>query len=188
MPRPMNTHSTQPDLTKRHIRYIDVSVQKWLLIALVALEILLVTGALWVLYLQLIGTVEANLYRAHSVGKPDIYPLLQTALIGLGSFLIINLIALWIADRLWARRLKLILQPFMELMHKAEKLDFSADAQESKPHKVVELAHIWRTTERQRLINLRTAINQLNTSGGALSPAGKEHMRATLETILKLLP
>lgn len=184
----MNTPSTQPGLTKRRIKYVDDAVQKGLLITLVALEILLVSVTLWILYLQLIGTVEANLYRAHSAGKPDINPLLQTALIGLGGFLVINIIVLWVADRLWARRLKSILQPFTELMLKTEKLDFSSDTHQFKPHKLVEVAQIWRSAERQRLINLRKAIHQLSESGETPSQTDKERTRATLETILKLLP
>ena len=178
----------QPNLVKRRIIYIDHTVQKWLLVALVALEILLVTGALWLLYLQLISTVEANLYRAHAVAKPDIYPLLRAVLIGLGGLLIINIAALWAVDRLWARRLESILQPFTELMRKTEALDFSADAPEINPHKVLELAQAWRATERQRLLNLRAAIKQLNASGEPSSAAEVEHVRTTLETIRKLLP
>lgn len=179
--------SAQPNLIKRRTIYVDDSVQRWLLVALVTLEIMLVTGALWFLYLQLISTVEANLYRAHSVGKPDIYPLLKVALIGLGVLLAINIAVLWIADRLWARHLASILQPFMALMNKVEALDFSADTPPAKPHEAVNLARAWRDTERQRLLNLRAAINQLEAPGGASSDAQKERLRASLETIRQLL-
>ncbi len=177
---------TPPKIIKRRIVYVDHSVQRWLLIALVSLEIILVGGALWLLYLQLINAVEANLYRAHAVGKPDIYPLIKMALIGLSGLLAINLFVLWIVDRLWARHLASILRPLTELITRVEALDFSPDELSAKPHKVVELAHTWRETERQRLLALRAAINQLDVSGPTGGSADKN--RAILETIRKLLP
>lgn len=179
--------TTQQKIVKRRIVYVDHSVQRWLLIALVALEIILVAGALWLLYLQLVSTVEANLYRAHAAGRPNIYPLIKVALIGLGGLLVVNLLVLWIMDRLWARHLASILRPFTGLITRVEALDFSPD-EISKPHKVVELAHAWREAERQRLRDLRSAINQLDTVGQTGSAADKERRRVLLETIRKLLP
>ena len=177
---------TPPKIIKRRIVYVDHSVQKWLLIALVSLEIILVASALWLLYLQLINTVEANLYRAHAVGKPDIYPLIKMAIIGLSCLLAINLFVLWIVDLVWGRHLTSILRPLTELVTRVEALDFSPDELSAKPHKVVELAHTWRETERQRLLALRAAINQLGVPGQTDGSADKD--RAILETIRKLLP
>lgn len=183
----MNTPAKQ-NWIKRRIIYVDASVQKWLLVALVILEIMLISGALWLLYVQMITTIEANLYRAHSVGKPNIYPLLKVALIGLGGLLAINMVVLWIADRLWARHLASIFKPLMAMVNKVEMLDFSADAPATKSHEAVNLAHTWRNTERQRLLNLRAAINQLEMPSETPSTAQHEHMRTTLEAICKLLP
>ena len=180
--------TTQPKMIKRRQVYVDHSVQKWLMIALVTLEVVLVSGALWLLYTQLIHTVEANLFRAHAVAKPDIYPLIKLAIIGLSGLLIINLLVLWIVDRLWARHLSSILQPFSSLVAKVEALDFSPDESPTKLHNVVELAHTWRHTERQRLQALRVAINELPTNSPTLSPAEKKQVRHTLETIRQLLP
>lgn len=179
---------TPPKTIKRRIVYVDHSVQKWLLIALVMLEIILIAGALWLLYLQLISAVEANLYRAHATVRPDIYPLIKVAIIGLSGLLAINLIVLWLVDCLWARHLATILRPFTELVRRVEALDFSPDEISAKPHKVVELAHAWRETERQRLRDLRAAINQLDTAGQTGLLADKERTRILLETIHDLLP
>lgn len=183
----MNTPVKQ-NLIKRRIIYVDASVQKWLLVALVMLEILLISGALWLLYVQMINTIEANLYRAHAVAKPDIYSLMRVALIGLGGLLIINIAVLWMVDRLWARQLATIIKPLMAMVSKVEMLDFSADAPVTRQHEVVNLAHTWRNTERQRLLNLRAAINQLDVSSEAPTAAQQGQMRATLEAIRKLLP
>lgn len=182
------TTPTQQKIIKRRIVYVDHSVQRWLLIALVTLEIVLVSGALWLLYLQLVSTVEANLYRAHAASRPNIYPLIKVALVGLGGLLAINLLVLWIMDRLWARHLAAILRPFTGLLTRVEALDFSPDAISSNPHKVVELAHAWREAERQRLRDLRAAINQLDAIGQTDSPADRERRRVLLETIRDLLP
>ena len=183
----MNSPAKQ-NLIKRRIIYVDALVQKWLLIALVMLEILLISGALCLLYMQLINTIEANLYRAHAAGKPDIYPLLKFALLGMGGLLAINVFVLWMADRLWARHLASIFKPLMAMVNKVERLDFSADAPVLQSHESVNLAHAWRNTERQRLNNLRAAINQLDVPGETLTAAQRGQMRAALEAICKLLP
>ena len=183
----MSTPAKQ-NLIKRRIIYVDASVQKWLLVALVLLEIILISGALWLLYVQMINTIEANLYRAHAVAKPDFYSLMRVALIGLGGLLVINVFVLWLADRLWARQLASIIKPLMAMVSKVEMLDFSADVPVTRQHEVVNLAHAWRNTERQRLLNLRTAINQLDVLTETLTAAQQGQMRATLEAIRKLLP
>ncbi|MDO8413154.1 MAG: hypothetical protein Q7S51_05110 [Gallionellaceae bacterium] len=178
---------------KRHIIYVDHALQKWLLVVLIALEIVLITGTLWMLYLQLTSVVETHLFRAHSAAKPDIYPLLKTGLIGLSWLIIFNVLSLWIADRIWSRQINSILQPFTELVGKIEQLDFSEVALHdialgAQPHPVIELTHAWRTAERERLRNIRTAIAQLETTGDMTTPGTEERTRATLETIRKLLP
>ena len=178
----------KPAMIKRRIIYIDGTVQKRLMIALVTLEILLVGAALWVLYLQLVGTVEANLYRAHAVGKPVVFPLLKAAMLGLGSFLAINILLLWAADRLWARHLETILGPFSALTDKVSTLDFSADTTPDQPHNVVSMALAWRDAERRRLQILREKIRQLDTPAGSSTPADKERRRQALEAMLRQLP
>lgn len=174
---------------KRRIIYVDGAVQKWLLIALVAFEIALVSGALWLLYLQLSAVVEDNLYRVHFSDEPHIDPMLiKNVLFGLGALVAINVGVLLIVDWFWSRNINSILQPFAKLLGKVEALDFSEDMAVPKSHKVVDLAHAWRNSERQRLFKLRTEIAKLEGRGGSSDPQEKARARETLEYIVKLLP
>ena len=180
---------SQSNYIKRRIVYVDDKVQKGLLLALLALEILLVIGTLWVLYLRLGKVVDSNLYRVHFSGKPHIFPqLLETALIGLSGMVVINIAALWVAGRVWIRHVSSIVKPFMELMSKVEALDFSEDAAVHAPHKVVDLALVWRHTKRQRLLRLRTEIAKLDELGDLSGAEAPRRARASLEEIRKLIP
>ena len=183
----MNTPSPSSDVKRRTV-YVDGAVQKWLLIALVALEILLISAALWVLYLQLSELLEANLYRSHFSDKPHVYPLLfKNALIGLGGLVAINIVVLWVADRLWSRHVNSILRPVLELLGKVEGLDFAEASPPAASHRVIGLAYRWRKAERERLLRLRAEIARLEASDIS-SAANQEHTRAVLTAICRLLP
>ncbi|OGT05950.1 MAG: hypothetical protein A2143_05640 [Gallionellales bacterium RBG_16_57_15] len=184
----MNT-MPQSNFIKRRIVYVDDKVQKWLLITLITLEILLVSGTLWVLYWQMDSVVEANLFRVHFSGKPNIYSLLlEIALIGLSGLVVINVPMLWITGWMWERHVNSILKPFRELMSKVEALDFSEDAAAHTPHKVVDLVLAWRHTERQRMLKLRTEIAKLNGLGELPDAEARHRASASLEAIRELLP
>jgi len=177
------------NLIKRRIVYVDDKVQKGLLIALVTLEVLLIAGTLWMLYLQMGKVVDANLYRVHFSDTPDIYPLLlKTALVGVIGLIAINVLVLWIAGRVWIRHVDSIVKPFRELVRKVEVLDFSEDAAIVIPHKVVDLALAWRHTKRQRLLKLRMEIAKLDELGDLSDVEAQRRARAALEAIRELLP
>jgi len=184
----MNSIS-KSNLVKRRIIYVDEKVQKGLLVALVALEILLIAGTLWMLYLQMSEIVDANLYRIHFSEKPNIYPLLlRTALISVAGLILVNILVLWIASWVWARQVAAILKPFRELINKVEALDFREDAPMVVPHKVVELALTWRHSKRQDLLKLREEIARLDELGDLSDPGASARARASLEAIRKILP
>ena len=183
----------QPISVRRRIIYVDGSVQKWLLVALVTFEAVLVSLALWLLYRELNALLEANLYRIHFSESPEIDPLLiRNALYGLGGLIVINVAVLLIVDWFWSRHVKSILRPFTQLLNKVEALDFSEDMPEQTSHKVIELAHSWRNHERQRLFQLRTEIAKLKStdeknSAQEVLPHEVESTRHTLQNIVKLL-
>ena len=52
-----NAKKQSPPIRRRTI-YVDGAVQKWLLIALVTFEVILISVALWLFYLQLQSMVE----------------------------------------------------------------------------------------------------------------------------------
>lgn len=183
-----NAKKQSPPIRRRTI-YVDGAVQKWLLIALVTFEVILISVALWLFYLQLQSMVEANLYRIHFSDEPQIDPLLiKNVLFGLGGLIGINIAVLLIVDWFWSRHVNSILRPFTQLLNKVEALDFSEDKPVAESHKVVELAHVWRNCERQRLFKLRTEIAKLEVSCDPSSAQAKELARTVLENIRKLLP
>lgn len=184
----MNT-MPQSSPVKRRIIYVDDKVQKGLLIALVMLESLLIAGTLLMMYVQMGEVVDANLYRVHFSGQPNIYPLLfKTALVGVVGLIVINVLVLWIAGWVWARHVDSILKPFRELIGKVEALDFSADAAQDIPHRVVELALAWRRSKRQDLLKLRQEIARLDELGNLSDPGERARARVILEGIRALLP
>lgn len=177
------------NLVKRRIIYVDDKVQKGLLVALVVLEILLIAGTLWMLYLQMSEIVDANLYRVHFSEKPNIYPLLlKTAMVGVIGLIAINVLVLWVAGWVWAHHVDSILKPFRELIGKVEAMDFTEDAPLVFPHKVVELALAWRRSKRQDMLKLRQEIARLDELGDLSDAATHARARASLEAIRELLP
>ncbi|MDH4235294.1 MAG: hypothetical protein OEV15_09215 [Gallionella sp.] len=184
----MNTIAS-PNIIKRHIYYVDEKVQKGLLIALLTIEVLLIAGTLWMLYLQMGNVVEDRLYRVHLSDRADIYlPLLKTVLISLTGMVVINILMLWIASWVWERHVNSILKPFRELVGKVESLDFSKDAAINVSHKVVDLALAWRYTKRQRLLKLREEVTKLGELGDLSSAEARCQARSSLEAIRELLP
>jgi hypothetical protein len=178
---------SKQDFPKRRIVYVDDRIQKGLLIALVSLEVLLIAGTLWILYIQMSAIVEANLYRIHISQNQSIYPLLlKTVMIGLIGLIAVNALMLWVVGWLWARHVDSILNPFRYLVSKVEALDFREDEPISIPHKVVELALDWRHSNRQNMLKLRQEISRLDEFEG--SPDALILTQSKLETIRKLCP
>jgi hypothetical protein len=176
---------SESNSTKRRIIYVDDRIQMWLLVALVTLEVLLITGTLWMLYIQMSEVLEANLYRIHFSQKQSIYPLLlKTILIGLVGLITVNALMLWLISWAWTRHVDSILNPFRNLVSKVEALDFREDEPMKIPHKVVELTLAWRYSNRQQMLILRQAISQLNEFKG--SPDTQAVMKSKLETIKEL--
>jgi len=183
--------STMPKAThvKRRTIYLDDKIQKGLLVALVTLEILLIAGTLWMLYVQMSEIVDADLYRVQFSGKPNIYPLLlKTALIGVTGLIVINILVLWVAGWVWTRYIDSILKPFRNLIGKVEALDFREDAPLDIPHEVVSLALAWRLSRRQDLLKLRQEITRLGELGDLSDAAVRAQARLSLEAIKELLP
>ncbi|MEO8332245.1 MAG: hypothetical protein ABI479_07400 [Gallionella sp.] len=177
------------NIVKRRIIYVDGDVQKGLLVALVTLEVLLIAGTLWMLYLQMSEIVDANLYTVHISEKPNIYPLmLKTALVGVAGLIAINVMVLWVAAWVWARHVDSILKPFRELIGKVEALDFSEDDAMDAPHKVVELALAWRHAKRQDMLRLHHEIARLDELKDWTDAATCARARASLEAIREMLP
>lgn len=155
---------------RRHIHYVDKTLQKWLLVALVGLEVGLVAGMVWMLYWRLGQVIENNLFRVHLARDQSLFfDLMREAPLILSIFLVANVLALLLADGIWRRQVNSLLRSFMSLVGKSGRLDFSADAQPSGRHRLLDLAHRQRARERLRLAAIRETIAKLDAelSGAA---------------------
>lgn len=149
------------DNERRHIHYVDHHIQKWLLVALVVMECALIALAMWALHGALSDLVEENMYRIHFSAQPD--QLLRflaegvKILIGIG---VVNLLALILADRIWAAYIGSILRKLDALIEDTQQLDFTERAM-TRTHDVLDQALAWRAVEAGRMRKLRTCIGAL---------------------------
>ena len=169
----------------RKIHYIDHVLQKWMLIALVTMEVLVFSAAGAVLYWRLGLVVENSLYRIHFGGQPSMFSiLLKESLWVLAGLVAVNLLALFVADRIWVRYVRSIVLSLRGLLIKSRGLDFTPDADTVQRHKVVALALGWRRQERARLLALRESTEVVVDSSSATDDA----FRASLLAMRGRLP
>lgn len=174
---------------KRRIIYVDEKVQRGLLIALVMLEVLLIAATLYMLYAQMSGIIDANLYRVHFSDKPNIYPiLLNAAIVGVLGLIAVNALVLWVASWVWSRYIDSILKPFGDLIGRVQVLDFSEDVPIVISHHVVGLALAWRRAKRQDFLRLRQEVARLEEIGDLSDAEARARASAILKAIRGLLP
>ncbi|MFI4939958.1 MAG: hypothetical protein ACHP7O_06405 [Burkholderiales bacterium] len=149
----------------RKTRYVDEIFQKFLLIGLVVLEAGLAAGLAWTMYRHMNRIIEENLYRVHlAEAAPMMSQLVHEALILLGIFFVVNLLALVAVDFIWRRHIYSILRQFMTLMGKSYRLDFTADPKISDRHQILDLAGFHREQDRVRLAAIRDRLAMLETT------------------------
>jgi hypothetical protein len=141
---------------RRRLRYVDSSVQKSLILAMVAFEIILVAVASGFLYWRLSGLIEEQLYRVHLVQTSSILKqVANDGLVVLAVFALINVLTLLAIVKIWSHQENRILQDFITLIRKTQALDFSPDVAIHPRHEVLALAMVWRMRERERLSEFR---------------------------------
>lgn len=147
---------------RRHIHYVDHTLQKWLLLALIVMEAVLVSLAIWALYQALDTIIEEEMYRVHYSTGTGVLPLLiKEGSAVLGWMLLVNLMALFVADRIWAIFVQDILKKLNQLMRASQDLDFAGHDRIRSNHAVLAQALSWRDTTRQRLEQRRGLILSL---------------------------
>lgn len=164
----MNTSQMSPTPSQPHERsthYIDQALQKWFLVALVILEVPILAGAGAILYFRLNAVVEKSLYRVHLTGQPSMLSvLLKDSLKIVAGLITINLLALLLADRIWARHVRGILSALRKLLLSVRNLDLRAQAvTEIVPrHEVLSVGLTWHRAERERHLTLHKSMIALN--------------------------
>jgi len=170
----------------RKVKYIDHAIQKWLLIALVILELIVLSVAGAVLYFRLNAIVEENLYRIHFDNQHSMLSvLLVESLWIIGGMIVVNLLALFAADRIWVRYVNSILKDLRGLLTSTRELDFrNASADVRQRHEVLALSVAWRKAERARHVALRKSIDLLATQNSS----NAEEFRNSLLAVRAHLP
>lgn len=146
----------------RNARMLDHTLQRSLLVALVVMEMLLVVLAMWALYRALGRIIDENMYRIHFSHNVKVLELLvEEGMPILGAMLAVNVVALLVADRIWAFYVAYILRDLRRWMEKASTLDLSPSRRALFDHDVLEQATIWREHEALNLAALRLRIGAL---------------------------
>ena len=182
----MKNTSAQPGQPHhRKIKYIDHVLQKWLLIALVVLEMMVLSVAGVILYVRLNTIIDESLYRIHFGGQSSMFlVLLSESLRIIGGLIAVNLLALFVADRIWSHYVRGILDTLCTLFVRTRKLDFRADPEVPQRHMVLALALDWRRVEKARNLALQQSIDLM----AARNTASNEEFRADLQTFRGHLP
>lgn len=172
---------------RRKIHYVDETLQKFLLVGLVVLEAGLAAGLTWMMFGRLNQIIEDNLYRVHLGGSvPILAQLTHEALILLGIFSVVNLIALLLVDLGWRRYVNSILRLFMRLMGKTYQLDFTSDPEISDRHQVLDMAKTQRVQDRNRLTEIRQQLSRLEPA--MLAANDTQGVHDVLKALDELLP
>lgn len=178
--------SRVPFAYRRRMHYVDRSVQRSLLVAMVALEVILVVASTWQLHWHLNELIEESLYRVHLADAgPALTQLMAEAFGVLSVFVAVNVVALLLAEGIWRRHENLVLRDFTALIDKTRELDFSGDNETHKRHEVLEKALAWRAGERARFVAIREHVAKLE----AIVATGKnpQDVRSALQDLSTLL-
>jgi hypothetical protein len=184
------TNSSTPGKPhQRKIHYIDHVLQKWLLIALVVLEAVVLSVAGVILYIRLNDIIEESLYRIHFAGQTSMLSALLTeSLLIIGGLVAVNLVALFAADRIWSHYVKGILLTLRDLLSNTRELNLRADVVDvPQRHKVLTLALSWRLAERERHLALNESLNVVESVASRTSASDGE-FRDSLLSLRAHLP
>lgn len=150
---------------QRKIHYIDHELQKWLVIALVVLEVIVLSMAGAILYARLNVVVDESLYRIHFTTQTSMFSvLLKESLLILAGMVAANLLALFVADRIWAHHVSAILTALRDMLARTRDLDLQADIAVPVRHRVLARALAWRSAERARHLALRESLEAIEAA------------------------
>ncbi|MBF0135655.1 MAG: hypothetical protein H7833_13770 [Magnetococcus sp. DMHC-1] len=176
-------------LRQRDTRYLDFAIQMRMLIALVGMEIILVGGAVYYLYERFSTILEENIYRIHQLPL-DLSSVMVNEIIKVaGGMILLNLVALFVADRIWSKYVARILQAFTNMALHVSDLDFHPDADPpSSQHELLDLMLAWRQQERQRLVKIREEIQKLDPNADFSDPRVLAGIQEQVRQLRHILP
>ena len=147
---------------RRRMRLFDHHLQKSMLVALVIMETAVVSVAIYFLYRALAASIDEQMYRVHFQASVDMLSrLVSEGLPVLAAMLLVNFVALIIADRIWVFYVRGILAQLGAVMQAAVRLDLAPLPPSPFGHAVLEQAEHWRAAEAARLDGVRARIRAL---------------------------
>ena len=174
---------------QRKTQLIDLKLQLPLIIAVVALEVVILGGATFYLYLQF-EQIFSDSAIATDVPQPS---LLSMFLKELGTVMltmsITNTVLLLLIHKLWLLRIQRVLQQMSVRLRRIEMLDLSplADVVDERSHPVLGLLDTWRLAECQRQEQLQQTLSGLPESFSRFAEADKQKLLSQLRRCQKIL-
>lgn len=171
---------------RRRVHYVDSTIQRSLLLAMVVLEVTLVAASTWLAHWRLIELIDQSMYRMQVAQTgPSLMRFAGEGFAVFGLFALVNVIALAVAAGIWSYHENRVLQAFTKLIGKTRELDFSSDAETDQRREVLALAVAWRARERNRFTAIRQQVAKLEAD--VLANESPQDMRVALQNLNKLL-
>ena len=147
---------------RRRQHFIDATIQGRLLVALVGLELALFAGAMIWLYIDLSEIIDGHLYRVHYADVTGYSPFLGTLFTVIPVILVVNLLALWLADVIWRAYVRRIVNQLRRILNRILNLDLRAEPEDGHVyHDVIDRACSWMENERQEFYGIKKVVNSL---------------------------
>lgn len=153
----------QDTANRRRQHYVDVKLQRWLIIGLCLMQVLAVGVVLVFLDAELRRMLEMQLYRVHYVPGSDVRAFAVVMGKAFGLLALISALALVIADWLWSSQVRDTLEEFNLLVERTRNLDLGPAAEPGGRHELLRYCGEWRERERQHYGRLRTCLAGLRT-------------------------
>lgn len=172
----------------RRKKYIDTNIQGRLIAALLLLEVVLFTVAMWFVYQELQTAIDSSLYRVH---KPavDSAPILFNALVTTVPWVIlVNVLMLVGIDQLWGKHLGNIIKPLRKIITDLNTMDLRTHPDIGAEHKVLDHARDWIVQERERCNKIRKLTQSLPDQINLSNSEDKENLSESLKSIKRNLP
>ena len=170
----------------RRKKFVDISVQGWLISGLLLLELLIFAVAMWFVYHELQTTIDADLYRVHQPATSS-GPVLFNALIHIAPWIILlNVLVLIGIDHLWGEYLTKILGPLRLIIERLSRLDLRGHDVDNIEHVVLDHAHEWLHQEQERCKAIRNLIRSASLAQN--EPNDLQALSGILKTIKQQLP
>ena len=174
---------------RRRRYYTDLKVQGYLLVGLIAVEVVLVSAVLYVLYNDINAVIEAHLFRIHAPEQgawPELFRVLGVVL---GLFLGLNLLLMLLIHLWWGRYIKKTVRQFSVVLERLLNFDFATSGDEiRKQHPAAELIELWYEKEKARNLRIAQLLQRLEAlDDAAWTHAGDADVQKILTEYQRLL-